>query len=295
MEFWQSVAFLETDQLTDIARAAEALGFTGILTGDHLIAPRTLHSRYPGTDDGVPLFAPETEWPDTWCAISAMAAVTDRLRFAPCIYIAPARDLVTVAKGFATASALSQGRCGFGVGIGWMEEEFAVSGQHFATRGARLDEMLGVLRALWAGGWVEHHGEHFDFDALQMSPTPVGEVRVWCGGNTEPGLRRAATRCEGWLNGKLMTADETIEVARRVRDLRRGAGLSLDDYAIVGGVSDPVDAALCRRLEDEGVTGLIVAPWLGLGEGAALGSYRSPVSTKVAAMEQYADTVIARL
>jgi hypothetical protein len=92
-----------------------------------------------------------------------------------------------------------------------------------------------------------------------------------------------------------MSADETIAAARRVRELREGAGLSLERFAIVSGVADPIDAALCRCLEEEGVSGLIVAPWPGLGEGAAHGDYRSPFSAKVAAMEQYAESVIMKV
>jgi probable F420-dependent oxidoreductase len=295
MEFWQSVAFLETHQLTEVARVAELVGFTGTLTGDHIVQPQELSSAYPGTDDGVPIFAPDTEWPDTWCVISAMAAVTHHLRFAPCIYIAPARDLITVAKLFSTASVLSGGRTVFGIGVGWMREEFEAMGQDFATRGKRMDEMLPVLHRLWAGGWVEHHGEFYDFAPLQISPVPRGPVTVWCGGNTAPGIRRAVTTCDGWINGRAMDPDDAIAAVRQVRAAREAAGLPVDGFDILTGISTPIDAPLCRKLEDAGVTGIIAAPWMYASSGLAHGDYRSSLSAKIAAMELFAESVITKV
>ena len=122
-----------------------------------------------------------------------MAAVTERLQFGTSVYIAPARDLFTVAKQVGTAAVLSNNRVNLGVGAGWMREEFAQTGQEYDNRGKRLDEMIPALRTLWSGGWVEHHGEHYDFGPLQIEPSPTQQVPIWCGGHSRAALKRAAT------------------------------------------------------------------------------------------------------
>ena len=92
MRFHQAVAFMETDQLLDMCRATDALGYSGIYLSDHIFFPRVLESRYTYSpyDDGSPIWSPETDWPDTWCLISAMAAVTDQLQFTTGVCARPA-------------------------------------------------------------------------------------------------------------------------------------------------------------------------------------------------------------
>ena len=94
--------------------------------------------------------------------ISAMAAVTHTLRFTNAVYIAPSRDLLTVAKLVATAAVISNGRVAMGVGAGWMKEEFDLNGTDFHTRGKRLDEMIDALRVLWTPSWQEFHCRFYD-------------------------------------------------------------------------------------------------------------------------------------
>ena len=94
--------------------------------------------------------------------------IRDRnLLFTTGVFIAPARDLVTVAKSVGTAAVLSSNRLRLGVGVGWCEEEFVAIGQEFSNRGKRLDEMIVALRALWHEGWVEHHGTYYDIPACK--------------------------------------------------------------------------------------------------------------------------------
>ena len=126
---------------------------------DHVFYPEQLESKYPYTPDGKPQFRPEESWPDPWVAIGAMAAVTTSLRFVTNVYVLPARNPFVVAKAVGTAAVLSDDRVLLGIGAGWMREEFEQMGQAFAKRGARMEEMVEVLRTLWQGGMVEHHGE----------------------------------------------------------------------------------------------------------------------------------------
>ncbi len=194
MKFWQSASFSEPEQLIEIAKLAEQVGFDGLLMSDHLFFPGKLESKYPYSTDGDPGFTAETPWPEPFAAIAAMAAVTRRLRFATLVYILPLRNPLEVAKSTATLDLLSDGRFVLGVGAGWMKEEFDQLGVDFRTRGARFDESIDVLRTLWSGGMVEHHGRFFDFARLQMSPKPKRSVPIYVGGASDAALRCAAQR-----------------------------------------------------------------------------------------------------
>jgi probable F420-dependent oxidoreductase len=221
VKFWQVVSFAEPEQLVDIARSAEEAGFHGVLLSDHLFFPGRLASRYPYSEDGKPGFDGSTPFPDPWATIAAMAAVTTRLRFATMVYILPLRHPVEVAKTVGTVQVLSGGRVALGVGAGWIREEFDALGVEFATRGRRLDEMLAVMRRLWSGEMIEHHGEHFDLGPMQMSPAPEAPVPVYVGGVSKAALRRAALRGDGWI-GTGHTPDEVPgllgELLRRLEE-----------------------------------------------------------------------------
>ena len=117
MRFHQAVAFLPTDQVLELGRAADAMGYAGIYVSDHIFYPRDLRSRYTYSphEDGSPVWSPETDWPDPWCLISALAAVTTNLELTTGVYIAPARDLFTVAKLVSTAAVISDNRVRLGV------------------------------------------------------------------------------------------------------------------------------------------------------------------------------------
>ena len=166
MKFVTALAFNAPSHLCALARAAEEAGFASVALSDHLVHPETLRTPYPYTEDGKPRWEPFTSWPDPWVAVGAMAAVTERIRFYTSIYVLPVRNPFHVAKTIATAAAMSDDRVALGVGAGWMKEEFELTGQSFENRGKRMDEMIAVLRKLWAGGWVEHHGRFYDFDRL---------------------------------------------------------------------------------------------------------------------------------
>jgi probable F420-dependent oxidoreductase len=292
MEFWQHVAFLETDQLVAVARKAEEVGLTGIVSADHQVYPRQLGSRYPYTPDGQPLWSPETPWPDSWCLISAMAAATTTLQFTNAVYIAPARNLFTVAKLVATAAVIANGRVSLGVGAGWMKEEFDLNGTDYHTRGARLDEMIDALRVLWTPGWQEFHGTYYDFDALMMSPWPPARVPIYCGGISAAALRRAVERCDGWIGEGARDIAEVRRWVADVRDARARSSRASEPFKIITAVGAELTPGVVRELEDIGVDALMCAPWM-TAEVIA-GNFRSPLATKLAAIERFAEDVVGR-
>lgn len=218
-----------------------------------------------------------------------MAAVTTRLRFSNAVYIAPARPLLEVAKQVATASVISGGRVSLGVGVGWMREEYELLGQDFRTRGKRLDEMIPALRALWGGGWVSWSGEHYQVPEMMIEPHPPGPVPILCGGESEAALRRAARLCDGWV-GYAYAWDDAVGHARRLGALRREYGRQDEPFDILLALLDPPSPDLYKRAEDEGITAVMCAPWMG-AEGTRAGGvdrFRGPI-------ERFAETVIAKV
>ena len=261
MKFAMSMAFSDPAHWLPMAVAADEAGWDLALVSDHVVHPETIESPYPYTDDSKPRWDAPTPWPDPWVAIGAMAALTRRLRFCTGIYVLPMRNPFVVAKAVGTAAVLSGNRVSLGVGVGWMKEEFDLLEQPFARRGRRADEMLEVMRKLWSGGVVEHHGEFYDFAPLSMNPAPSKPVRVIVGGLSEPALSRAARLGDGWISD-MHSTQEMREIATRLHALRREAGRADEPFDIVGACIDATDVDGYRRVADAGVTTLQTMPWL---------------------------------
>lgn len=261
MKFWLAVAFADAAELHALARAADDSGWHGLTVSDHIVYLRELSTPYPYTPDGKPGWEPDTSWPDPWVTIGALSAVTTRLRFTTNIYVAPLRDVVTVAKAVATAAVLSGERVSVGVAPGWCAEEFDLTGHDFATRGKRLNEMIPAMRALWSGDWTSWDGTHVRFPELKISPTPQRRVPIYVGGDTSVALQRAARLGDGWI-GTLYRPDEAEAKVAELKGYLKAAGRGRDDFEIVLSLLARDDVALFHRMEDIGVTGIIHAPWL---------------------------------
>lgn len=284
MEFWQAVSFTETDQLIEIAQIAEEVGFTGLGLAEHIVTPEEIASPYPYTDDGKVWWDPEVHWPEPWAMASVLASHTSTLRFVTNIYILPLHDVFSAAKSISTAAYLSGNRVTLGLGVGWMAEEFTLTGQDFHTRGRRTDEMLEVLTKLLGGGMVSHHGEFHDFDRIQMAPVPTESVPVYIGGDSPAAYRRAAA-WDGWFGGGPYDPDEVGPKIATIRALRAEMGLP-DEYGAIVGLHTPPDLETFKRLGDEGVTGIVNVPWY------YQGTPTSSIDHKRASLEKFAEEFI---
>jgi probable F420-dependent oxidoreductase len=260
MKFWQVLSFTPPEQLVPLARAAEEAGFHGVLLSDHLFFPEKLRSRYPYSPDGKPGFDGETPFPEVWTSIAAMAAATTRLHFSTLVFVLPLRHPLEVGKTLGTLSLLSGGRVALGCGAGWIREEFDQLGVDFGTRGKRFDEMIAVMRALWRGGMVEHHGKFFDFDRLQISPAPRAPVPIYVGGISEPALRRAARLGDGWI-GTGQDPAELPALLAKLRALRAEAGRAGEPFETICPLIAPPEVDLLRRLAGEGMTSATAWPF----------------------------------
>jgi probable F420-dependent oxidoreductase len=285
MKFWQSLAFTEWDQLVDVAKIADEVGFEGVLLSNHLFVPEKFGHAYPYSETGDPGFDPGTDWPDPWTTIGALAAATTRLRFATMVFILPLAHPLEVAKSVGTAAVLSGDRVALGAGAGWMREEFDVLGVDFATRGRRFDESIDVLRKVWTGNTVEHHGEFFDFPRLRMLPAP-GRVPIHIGGISKRALHRAGRLGDGWI-GSGQTPDELLPILDQLDRERADAGRSGEPFEIIAPLTVPPEPDVLERLEDRGVSGTVSYPFT-----YTFGP-QSTLEQKRAYLEGFASNVIA--
>lgn len=193
--------------LVDLARRAEDLGYTTALLPDHLLPPGEYGQAFGGVYE--PLVT-----------IGHLTAVTERLRFGTSVLVAPLRDPFVLAKQVATLHELSGGRVVLGVGIGWSVPEFEAVGADYAHRGAVADDMLALLRHLFAGGAAPYEGRRFSYEQGVFAPVPDGSVPIMVGGNSDAALRRAARYGDVWQG---LPADPGT-FAERVRTLAGLAG-----------------------------------------------------------------------
>jgi probable F420-dependent oxidoreductase len=288
MKFWQSTAFTNPLELPEIAKGAEAAGFDGILVSEHLFVPQDYKAAYLYSESGRPDFTTDTPFPDPWIAITAMAAVTTKLRFTTMVNILPLHHPLEIAKAVGSTALFSDNRVILGAGAGWMREEFDALGVPFETRGKRFNEMIEVLRKVWEGGLVEHHGKHFDFPLLAQTPAPAKQVPIYIGGASKAALKRAATLGDGWL-GAGNTPDEAAEILGTLKTLREEAGRGDEPFETIVPLVVPPEPDVLKRLSDLGAHGTVNYPFAyTVGPDASL-------QQKLDMMNQYGENVIANM
>ena len=286
MKFWQAITWAETEQLIEIARFAEEMGFHGLMSGDHAVYPESIVPNYPYSESGVPPMQPDDEYPDQTAIFAAMAAVTSTLLFTCGVYVLPLRNPHEVARASATLAILSDNRFILGVGIGWMKEEFDIYGVDFHQRGKITDEIIEVLQSLWSGQMVEYHGAHFDFPRVQLSPAPSAHPPIYVGGSSEIALRRAA-RVGGGYIGAGTAPDDVGPLLQRLNELRQEYGRDHLPFEAMIGISASPSLTLYQRLADRGLESTVAPPFQ-----YALGKKHSTVDEKKQFMETYAESIV---
>lgn len=259
MKFYVSSAFLQADEIVEIAKAADELGYEGMAIPDHVVNLETLSTPYPYTPDGERRWPPFTDWLDPWVLVGALSLVTRRLKFVTTVYIPAMRDPYSAAKAVGTAAVLSGGRVELGIGVGWCEEEFDLLGQPFGKRGKRTDEMIELMKELWKPGWTEFDGEFYQTPRLEMTPTPP-PIPIYGGGLSDIALRRAA-RNDGWI-GDLISLDQAIASVQRIRELRAEKGLGMEGFPVITPLNDAYLPEHYQRAEDGGIHAILTMPWM---------------------------------
>ena len=261
MRFSNAMLGVEVEDYVPVARAVETAGFDSVALSDHIFYPEKLTSKYPYTPDGVPQFSPDESWPDPWVMTGLLAGATTSLRFMTNVYILPLRNPFVTAKAVGTAAYLSGNRVILGVGAGWMREEFDALEQRYERRGARSEELIEVLRTLWRGGMVEHHGTDYDFDRLTIAPVPTEPVPIYVGGTSKHALRRAARYGDGWI-GMYHSVEELEVICEEFRRERDAAGLGDRPFDVVCSPQVVPTPETVERLEAAGVTTILTSAWI---------------------------------
>lgn len=286
MKYTCAVPMCQIDQLVEIAKTAEEVGFDSIALPDSIFYMEKQSADYPYTADGSRMWDENTPWVDPLIAAGAMGAVTSTLRFYTNVMKLGSRNPLLLARQVGSVANLTGNRFGFGVGIGWAPEEFEWCGVPYAKRGKRIDEMIDVIKLVLGGGMVEFHGDFYDFDKLQMSPAPSEPVPFYVGGHTDVALRRAARVGDGWTSA-MLTRNELAEIISKLNALLDESGRANDPFEFQAVCIDKFDVDGHRELAAAGVTDNIVMPWVfdGLGFDAAL-------DKKQDSLRRFADTYI---
>ncbi|MFN8090585.1 MAG: TIGR03619 family F420-dependent LLM class oxidoreductase [Mycobacterium sp.] len=286
MKYSCSIFMTPLDQLIELAKTAEEVGFDSIALPDSLFYMETAAEDYPYTPDGSRMWTADTPWVDPLIAAAAMGAVTSKLRFYTNVLKLGSRNPLLLARQVGSVANMTANRFGFGVGIGWAPEEFEWCGVPFARRGKRVDEMIEVLKLVLAGGMVEFHGEFYDFDRLQISPAPSEPVPFYVGGHTDVALKRAARVGDGWTSA-MMTLDQLTETIGKLDALRAEFGRDNLPFEIQAVCIDRFGVDGHRELAEAGVTDNIVIPWVFDGLG-----FEATLEEKKDSLKRFADTYI---
>lgn len=246
----------EPESAVRVARAAEAAGFESVWTGEHVVLPDPQVPPSPAP--------PQTPMLDPAVALAFLAAHTTRLRLATGIVILPQRNPVVLAKEMASVDVVSNGRLTLGVGVGYLKPEFDAIGADFEHRGARMDEYIDAMLALWTQEKPAFAGETIRFSGIDAQPRPVQKPHppLVIGAMTPPAWRRAVARANGWYGFALdvdAAARQIAGLADAAKRIARPAALGRLDLTVTPPPGIP-DRDAVRRYQDLGVERLVLLP-----------------------------------
>src|SRR5262245_15511005 len=221
--------------MRDYAQAAEGLGYSHLLAGDHVFGAN------PAATAGV--FASSTAemgkfnvdfrrvgttayaFHDPFVLFGFLAGCTRSIGFASGVLILAQRQAAIVAKQAASLDILCGGRFRLGIGVGWNEVEFIALNENFHNRGRRSEEQVQVMQALWAKPHVTFTGEFHCLEEVGINPRPLsGRVPVWFGGHAEATFRRAAKYGDGLMPLIFPPDDAALATFDKFRKLIQEAG-----------------------------------------------------------------------
>jgi probable F420-dependent oxidoreductase len=290
------VRFSYAESMTDpsfygpLARAAEEAGYDSMVVPDSICYPEHADSSYPYSPDGTREFLDDKPFLEPFSLIPALGAVTERLRFVTFVLKLPVRNPVLVAKQATSTAVLSGNRLVLGVGTSPWREDYEILGVPWEGRGRRMDEALAVIRGLSAGGYFSFHGEIFDLPPVKIAPVPTEPIPILIGGHSDAALRRAARLGDGWMHGGGDPA-QLPGLLARLAELRRAEGAADRPFEVHVISADAFSVDGVRRLEEQGVTDLIV----GFRWPYETGQDTEPLAAKIGKLSAFADQVIARV
>jgi probable F420-dependent oxidoreductase len=250
------------ERMPDLAAYAEQAGCDSVWIPEHLIWPAQFAPSYPYSDSGRPPVPDDMPTYDPWVVLGAVAARTRTIRLGTSVYILPLRDPFVTARAVGSLDVVSGGRAILGAGIGWLAEEFEIVSLDFATRAARAEEVVTILRQLWSQPEVSFAGRFYSFPAVRFEPKPPqgGALPIQFGGESNAALARAARLGAGWI-GFRHDPQTAGEFVRRLDQLREDHGSTASAFEVTVGAPWDLDEAMAEAYQRAGVDRLVLRPW----------------------------------
>jgi probable F420-dependent oxidoreductase len=246
--------YADPARAVELIQAAEEAGFESAWTVEHTVIPKGYQSAYPYAADGrLPGGEGDFVLPDPQIWMAYVAARSSRIKLATGILILPQHNPVICAKQVATLDHMSGGRVILGIGVGWLKEEFDALGVPFAERGARTEEYMHALRALWTMDAPTYEGRFVRFRDAYMRPKPAnGTVPIVIGGHSKAAAARAGRMADGFFPAR----GASPELLAVVRGAAEAAGR--DPGAVEITASMPDDPAELPALAARGISRVLV-------------------------------------
>jgi alkanesulfonate monooxygenase SsuD/methylene tetrahydromethanopterin reductase-like flavin-dependent oxidoreductase (luciferase family) len=255
MRFSYQIGMCDADHYLPLAQAVEAAGFQGITIPDSICYPQEASSKYPYNADGSREFLETVPFIESLIAVAAMAAVTEKIRFATFVYKLAIRQAAIVAKQVQGINVLSNNRFDFGVGISPWEEDFAVAQTPWGQRGKRFDEQIDIIRGLDSGEYFGYEGVIHQMPANKMNPVPSQSTPILIGGHADVALKRAA-RNDGWMCAGANMEELQVYI-NKINGFREELGTADNPYKIFTTGQNAFTRDGIAELESIGVTDVV--------------------------------------
>jgi probable F420-dependent oxidoreductase len=253
----------EPEYVARIAKTMDDRGYHSVWAVDHIVIPKEIKSRYPYMEDGSFPVDPKMLGLEPFALLAFMAAHTKNIRLGTGVCVLPQRNPALTAKQAADVDVLSGGRVDFGIGVGWLKEEFEAIGESFDRRGARSDDYIKVMKTLWQDELSSYEGEFYTLAECFQYPKPVQKphMPLYFGGESKAALRRVA-RYGHWFGVDVMPEQvpEKMALLKEMCDAE-GRDINTVDVALCP-YANPCDFDTLRRYEDHGIDQVIMAAFV---------------------------------
>jgi probable F420-dependent oxidoreductase len=226
----------------EAARSAESAGFDAVWSADRVVTPWRIETPYPYSENHEFIVPPDRPFLDSLTCLAFLAGCTSRIMLGISVLVLPYRHPLYWARVAASIERLSNGRLIMGVGVGWMEEEFAALGVSFKDRGKMTDEQLEIVQQLWTEEHAFFRGQFYSYNDLAFYPKPLQKPRIpiWVGGEGAAAHRRTAKYGDAWF-------PYFVEVTPS--ELRSGHDAVRVSAAELGRDPERIQLACCRPIE----------------------------------------------
>ncbi len=228
------------ETLMQAAQGAEQQGFDSIWSADRVVTPWQINTFYPYSENHEFIVPPDRPFLDSFTCLAFLAGCTEKIMLGISVLVLPYRHPLYWARVAASIERLSKGRLIMGVGVGWMEEEFAALGVPFKERGKMTDEQLEIVEKLWSEEHISYEGQFYSIQDVAFYPKPMQRIPIWIGGEGMAAMRRTAKYGDAWFPYYIdITATQLRERFDTIRRMAAEAGRD----------PDQIQLACCRAIE----------------------------------------------